>query len=120
MFGTDPRGQPWAGQPPGRFHAGSGESARSDAVCRREGDATGGANLPQNPCYYLGMKKLDEIEKDVRGLSPEELADFRAWFLEYDAAERDRQIASDAKSGKLDALMREAREQYDSGTASEV
>lgn len=67
-----------------------------------------------------GMKKLEDLEKEVSALSPEELADFRAWFLEYDGAAWDQQIASDAKSGKLDSLAREAKAQYDSGKSSEV
>lgn len=50
------------------------------------------------------MTKIEALEKKIQELSPEELADFRAWFLEYDAAAWDEQIASDAKSGKLDAL----------------
>ncbi len=50
------------------------------------------------------MTKIEDLEKKIQELSPEELADFRAWFLEYDAAAWDQQIASDAKSGKFDAL----------------
>ena len=66
------------------------------------------------------MKKLDELEKYVRELSPEELADFRAWFLEYDAAAWDEQIAADSRSGKLDALIREAEANYNAGESSEL
>ena len=50
------------------------------------------------------MSKLEAIEKKVSGLSPEELAKFRHWFAEFDAAAWDRQIERDAKAGKLDAL----------------
>lgn len=66
------------------------------------------------------MTKIEALEKKILELSPEELADFRAWFLEYDAAAWDEQIASDAKSGKLDALAREAKAHYDSGKSSEM
>ena len=37
-------------------------------------------------------------------LSPEELAQFRAWFLEYDWAAWDRQIERDSQAGRLDDL----------------
>ncbi len=66
------------------------------------------------------MKKVDELEKNVRELSREELADFRAWFAEYDAAAWDEQIAQDARSGKLDALIREGKASYDSSESSEL
>lgn len=66
------------------------------------------------------MKKLDDLEKNVRELSREELADFRAWFLEFDAAAWDEQIATDARNGKLDALIREAKADYKSGESSEL
>ena len=37
------------------------------------------------------MGKIEKIELEVQALSPEELAQFRAWFLEYDWAAWDRQ-----------------------------
>ncbi len=66
------------------------------------------------------MRRLDAIEKEIAALSPEELADFRAWFLEYDAVAWDAQIASDARRGALDSLIREAGAQYNSGESTEV
>ena len=44
----------------------------------------------------------------MQALSPEELAQFRAWFLEFDSATWDRQRACDAGAGKLDALAERA------------
>jgi hypothetical protein len=32
----------------------------------------------------LRVAWVEKIEQDVEALSPEELAQFRAWFLEYD------------------------------------
>jgi len=32
------------------------------------------------------MGKVEKIEQEVQALSPAELAQFRAWFLEYDWA----------------------------------
>ena len=54
------------------------------------------------------MSSIQEIETAVTQLSPEQLADFRAWFAEYDAQKWDHQIAEDAAAGRLDALADEA------------
>jgi len=48
------------------------------------------------------MTKLEELTQDVAALAPDELARFRAWFAEYDAAKWE--IEADARSGRLDAL----------------
>ena len=50
------------------------------------------------------MSEIKQIERAVTELPPEELAEFRNWFLEYDAEIWDRQIEEDVKSGKLDEL----------------
>jgi len=49
------------------------------------------------------MSKVEQIERDVRQLSEQELATFRAWFSQYDAARWDEQFEADAQSGRLDA-----------------
>jgi hypothetical protein len=49
-----------------------------------------------------------KIERTVEQLSPDELAKFRRWFLEFDAAAWDAQIEADAAAGKFDALADEA------------
>ena len=50
------------------------------------------------------MGKIEKIEQEIQTLSPEELAQLRAWFLEYDWAAWDRQIERDSQAGRLDAL----------------
>ena len=50
------------------------------------------------------MDKIEDIEKGVSELAPDELARFRAWFEEFDAARFDEQIERDAKAGKLDRV----------------
>ena len=50
------------------------------------------------------MTNVEKIEQEVRQLSERELASFRAWFSEFDAASWDRQIESDVAGGRLDAL----------------
>lgn len=54
------------------------------------------------------MRTVEEIEDAVRQLSSADLAAFRAWFAELDAAAWDRQIEEDAAAGRLDALADEA------------
>ena len=54
------------------------------------------------------MGKIEKIEQEVRVLSSEELAKFRAWFLEYDWAAWDRQIERDSEAGRLDDLAAKA------------
>jgi len=48
------------------------------------------------------MGKIEKIEQEVQALSPDELAQFRAWFLEFDWAAWDRQIERDVQGGRLD------------------
>lgn len=54
------------------------------------------------------MKNVERIEQAVQALSPEELVEFRAWFIEFDSAAWDRQIERDARAGRLDALAQRA------------
>lgn len=51
---------------------------------------------------------IQEIETAVTQLTPQQLADFRAWFTEYDAQRWDDQLAADVAAGRLDALANEA------------
>jgi hypothetical protein len=51
------------------------------------------------------MLTVKEIETEVARFSWEELAQFRAWFNEFDDRTCDRQSESDAGSGKLDELI---------------
>lgn len=60
---------------------------------------------------------LQEIEKAVADLSPDELTRFRAWFLEYGAHVWDREIEEDVAAGRLDALADEALSDLRAGRA---
>jgi hypothetical protein len=50
------------------------------------------------------MSKVEKIEQEIQALSPAELAQFRAWFLENDWAAWDRQLERDVQAGRLDDL----------------
>ena len=66
------------------------------------------------------MGNVKSIEKAVESLPPADLAEFRRWFAEFDAAAWDKQIEQDAASGKLEGLAAEALADYCSGTAREL
>ena len=66
------------------------------------------------------MSKIERIERDVQGLAPDELAAFRKWFREFDAAAWDRQIEDDVRTGKLDALADTALKASAAGKCSDL
>ena len=61
------------------------------------------------------MTKVQTIEKEVKSLNRDELAEFRDWFLEFDAEAWDAQIERDAGSGKLDKIAQEALDEHKRG-----
>ena len=63
------------------------------------------------------MGKIEDIEKAVSKLSPDELARFRAWFEAFDADCFDEKIEHDAKAGKLDRLAEQALADFRAGQA---
>jgi len=66
------------------------------------------------------MSEVEQLEKRIENLSPRDLAQFRAWFLEFDGRVWDEQIEADAKAGKLDGLVAEALADYKAGKAREL
>jgi len=66
------------------------------------------------------MSTIHDIERAVRELSPNELAKFREWFAEFDAAAWDRQIERDVTAGRLDSLAEEALEDLREGRCREL
>jgi len=61
------------------------------------------------------MGRIEDLEHQVQALSPEELAQFRVWFLEFDWAAWDQQIERDVRDGRLDRLAEEALRAHASG-----
>jgi hypothetical protein len=66
------------------------------------------------------MGEVEQLEQRIEKLSPQELAELRAWFLEFDARVWDDQIEADAKAGRLDGLIAEALADYKAGKAREL
>ena len=63
---------------------------------------------------------VQDLEKAIAKLPPDQLAELRAWFDEFDAARFDEKIERDAKAGKLDRLADAAIEDFREGRAREL
>jgi len=66
------------------------------------------------------MTTAAEISGAVRRLPKRELARFRKWFAEYDAAQWDDQIERDVVGGRLDKLAAEALRDLKAGRTTEL
>lgn len=51
------------------------------------------------------MASVQLIEDQIRRLDNQSFATLRNWFIEYEHARWDRQIATDSEVGKLDFLI---------------
>lgn len=65
------------------------------------------------------MSAVEELETAVKRLSPEDRAVFRAWYIEFEAQEWDRQMEVDAEAGRLDWLVAEARQDRQLGQCTD-
>ena len=63
---------------------------------------------------------VEDIEKAIAKLPPDQLAQFRVWFEEFDLALFDQKIRRDAVSGKLDRLAEQAIDDLRKGRAREL
>ena len=54
------------------------------------------------------MGNVEEIERAITQLAPEDLASLRAWFAVFDAEVWDREFEEDVQAGRLDSLAEEA------------
>ena len=66
------------------------------------------------------MTKIQRLESEVKSLSAQELAAFRAWYEKFDAENWDKQIEADAEAGKLDKLAAQAIADYNTGKAKSI
>ena len=66
------------------------------------------------------MTVLEQIESEIRKLSPEDFAKLRDWLLELDEQEWDRQIENDAASGRLDKLFEKSLADHRAGKSREI
>lgn len=66
------------------------------------------------------MTTLNEIEKAVELLTPEQLSQFRDWFARYDAEQWDAAFEKDAAAGLLDKLGDQAIQEFENGNYTEL
>ncbi len=84
--------------------------------------SAGGARLAERTgtSYILAMTNVERLEREIEALSPEERANFRAWYEAFDAAEWDRQVEKDVKAGRLDRLAEAALADYEAGRSRKL
>jgi len=63
---------------------------------------------------------IEELEKAVATLPPEEYKSFRDWFADYDMDQWDKQIEADSKASRLDSMINQALEDYNAGRATDL
>ncbi len=61
---------------------------------------------------------LQELENTIAKLPPDEFAKFREWFLDFDSAQFDKRIETDAQDGRLDSLADAAVRDHASGRST--
>jgi hypothetical protein len=64
------------------------------------------------------MTKLEKIEQDIETLSQADVRKLADWLEEYKSDLWDRQIEADAKAGKLDKFIADARQEIAEGKVS--
>ncbi|MBI4459760.1 MAG: hypothetical protein HY648_06850 [Acidobacteria bacterium] len=66
------------------------------------------------------MSKIDELKAEIEGLPSQELAELFRRLSQKDWERWDQEIEADSHAGKLDFLMREAREEKAKGTLKDL
>ena len=57
------------------------------------------------------MSKIDELKAEIERLPSQEFAELFRWLSEKDWERWDKEIEADSQAGRLDFLVREAREE---------
>jgi hypothetical protein len=66
------------------------------------------------------MSRIELVETEIQRMSAEELATFRAWYAEFDAAAWDAQLEHDVAAGKLDRLAAQALADHELGLSTDL
>ena len=61
------------------------------------------------------MNTIEAITTAIAQLPPEQVAQIRAWLIEYEERQWDEQIAQDEREGRLDALANRALAEHRAG-----
>ena len=82
-----------------------------------EGSSALSSQVLNSTCRVIHMGDVENIARQIEALSPEELAQLRAWFLEFDVAAADPQLEADIQAGKVDPLVQDALRDIKAGKA---
>lgn len=63
---------------------------------------------------------LEELERSITHLPPEELTRFREWFLTFDADNWDREFDADVAAGRLNAMADSAIREHRAGKSTRL
>ncbi len=63
---------------------------------------------------------VEELQKGIAKLAPDELARFRSWYERFDAALFDAKIEGDAENGALDRALAGSEEDFRAGRFREI
>ena len=66
------------------------------------------------------MSTVQDIEKAIRQLSPEDLVALRTWFAAFDAEQWDQQFEEDVAAGRLESLAQEAIQDLREGRCTDL
>ncbi|OFV97388.1 MAG: hypothetical protein A3H28_02855 [Acidobacteria bacterium RIFCSPLOWO2_02_FULL_61_28] len=66
------------------------------------------------------MSKIDELKAEIERLPSMEFAELFRWLSEKDWERWDQEIEADSQAGRLDFLVREAREEKAKGTLKDL
>ncbi len=63
---------------------------------------------------------VEDLKKGVAHLAPQDLAEFRKWYEQFDAALFDAKIERDAQNGALDRALAGSEEDFRAGRFREI
>ena len=66
------------------------------------------------------MSKIDELKAEIENLPSQEVAEIFRWLSEKDWENWEKEIRADSQAGKLDFLVREARDEKAKGKLKDL
>ena len=70
--------------------------------------------------WYNSDMTLEQLEKTIAELPPDQLSKFREWFFAFDADKWDQEFARDVEAGRLDRLADEAIGDHQAGKSTKI
>jgi hypothetical protein len=66
------------------------------------------------------MSRVEELEGQIKALSPQEFQELRAWVAEHAAEIWDRQFDNDVHAGRLDAIADQALRDFSENRSTDL